>query len=200
MDEQDLIKGAMEVVLRPIVSITEDVLGRAGGDWLHEVRTRNRKRLHDRTEELLRNRKVTDPVEPSTNVLLPILAFAQDEQAEEVLEFWAQLLASSIDKERRKNFRKRFVDAISQMDALDARVMSNFRCTSEEFEYRADRRREFAVPPLPRMAELLEQHIPVPEARIQVSLENLARLGLLSGDFRRATAFGTEFLDFVLAS
>lgn len=123
MDDQELVKAGMEVMLKPVTDIAENALGLVGGDWLSEKRARNRARLKEKTEEILRSRNAKLDVDPSPTVVIPLLTAAQDEGREELLALWAALLAAGSDPLRRVRYRREFVDIAKELEPLDAVIL-----------------------------------------------------------------------------
>jgi hypothetical protein len=123
MDENDVVKVGMEVALRPVTEVAENVLGILGGDWLSEKRARNRARLHAETEKVLRKSGAEIDQDPSPNVVLPLLSAAQDDSREELIQIWAKLLATAMDPNRRSLYRREFVDIVKKLDPADALVL-----------------------------------------------------------------------------
>jgi hypothetical protein len=123
VEENDLVKAGMEVVLRPITDIAENLLGLVGGDWLSEARRRRREELKRKTEEILRKRDAIADDEPSPTVVIPLLSAAQDEGREELIDLWAALLAAAIDPARKSRYRRQFVDIVKQLEPVDAVVL-----------------------------------------------------------------------------
>ena len=74
-----------------------DLVGVAGGAWLHEIHARLRDKLRRRTEQILRERDVQDVIELSPNMAVALIAGAQEEGREELMELWARLLANAMD-------------------------------------------------------------------------------------------------------
>ena len=120
---QELIKVGMEVALKPVTDIASDVLGIAGGAWLHEQHERIRRRLRDRTEEIFKERGVKEPQEPPPSVIVPLLTHAQNETREELLDLWAKLIAASMDPQRSHLYRREYVDIVKRLEPLDARAL-----------------------------------------------------------------------------
>jgi hypothetical protein len=123
MDENDLVKAGMEVALRPITDIAENALGLLGGDWLSEKRTRNRERLREKTEEILRNRGSKFDTDPSPSVVKPLLSAAQDESRVGLTDMWAALMATAMDPKTQGIYRSEFVSIAAKLDPIDARVL-----------------------------------------------------------------------------
>lgn len=186
MDENELIKTGMEVALRPVTDIAENALGLLGGDWLSEKRARNREKLKARTREINAKRGVSPDDDPSPSVVIPLLSAAQDESREEVLEFWAQLLASAMDPDRQASYRREFVGIVKELEPADAIILPMINTTT----HLKPTRREF-------IERTLQMHPDV----IELSIKNLVRLGLAHinelGDravFPITTALGRQFM------
>jgi hypothetical protein len=209
MDDDDLLRTGMEVVLRPVTNLADAVLGVAGGDWLQEVRARNRARLQSKTEEILIERGVKKPKAPSPNVLIPLLSAAQDELRDELQEIWARLLASASDPRSDRSFFLRFIEISRTLDPVDATVFKHLDAVSQACEETNQKRdaewqKQRALmgygAELPRYAyyrQELANRTNGPLNDVDVALENLLRLGLIRGgnfgDPHSFTALGERF-------
>jgi Abortive infection alpha len=98
-----------------------DLVGVGGGAWLHEIHIRLRDKLRRRTEQILRERDVQEVIELSPNIAAALVAGAQEEGREELMELWARLLANAMDPNL-NSVRHSFIDAVRKMDPLDAVV------------------------------------------------------------------------------
>ncbi|HWU25438.1 MAG TPA: Abi-alpha family protein [Rhizomicrobium sp.] len=125
MDDEakELTKIGMEVALRPVTSNAENVLGVAGGDWLSEVRARNRARLKANTEKILHDRNVKATADASPSIVVPLLSAAQEEGREELQDIWARLLAAALDPSRKHLFRREYVEIVRRLEPLDTLVL-----------------------------------------------------------------------------
>jgi hypothetical protein len=101
-------------------TIPEDLLGIAGGDFLHEQRKRNLISLKAKTAEIRTRINAGPPQEPSVSVVLPLLKAAADEQRPELQELWAGLLASALQQDGGRRVRRAFFDTLAQMEPVDA--------------------------------------------------------------------------------
>jgi Abortive infection alpha len=99
-----------------------DLVGVAGGAWLHEIHARLRDALRRRTEQILRERDVQDVIELSPNMALALVSGAQEEGREELMELWARLLANAMDPAL-NNVRHSFIEAVKKMDPPDVVVL-----------------------------------------------------------------------------
>jgi hypothetical protein len=103
--------------------VLADLVGLAGGDWLHQVRIRNVSRLEARTREILRQRGYEQQfAEISPAYLEPAVNAAANESSDELLDLWARLIAAAADPKRAKTARKSFVALLQQFDPVDALV------------------------------------------------------------------------------
>jgi hypothetical protein len=84
---------------KTIGTIPEDLLGIAGGDWLHEQRKRNLFSLQAKTAAIRQSINAGPPTERSVSVVLPLLRTAADERRPELQELWAGLLASAVQQD-----------------------------------------------------------------------------------------------------
>lgn len=186
MDENDLIKTGMEVALRPITAIADDVLGLAGGDWLRERRERNRRRLHKNTEEELSRRGVEEPLQPGPSIVIPLLTAAQEEDRDELMKLWAKLLAAAMDPARHGSYRREFVEIAKNLEPLDAATLPHLAGNEE----RQPSRREYIMNLTGASTD-----------EVHLSFANLEQLGLVhgaTGSFPKVSPFltplGRQFL------
>ena len=110
--------------------VPADFVGVAGGAWLHEIHIRIKDALRRRTEELVRERDVPKVIELSPNLAAALIEGAQEEGREELMELWARLLANAMDPNI-NSVRYSFVDAVKNMDPLDAVVLRHIRRRSD---------------------------------------------------------------------
>jgi hypothetical protein len=102
--------------------VPADLVGVLGGAWLHERQRRLRDALRRRTEQILRERDVQEAIELSPDVAAALIAGAQEEGTEELMELWARLLANAMDPSL-NNVRHSFISAIREMDPPDAKIV-----------------------------------------------------------------------------
>jgi hypothetical protein len=99
-----------------------DLVGVLGGAWLHERHIRLRDRLRRRTEQILRERDVKQVIELSPNVAAALIAGAQEEGRDELMELWARLLANAMDPNI-NSVRHSFIEAVKVMDPTDVLIL-----------------------------------------------------------------------------
>ncbi|MGX9963917.1 Abi-alpha family protein [Roseomonas sp. F4] len=103
-------------------TIPEDLLGLAGGDWLHHQRRRNLMALEANTEAVRARLGAGQITAPSVSVVMPLLQAAADESRPELQELWAALLANAMQPDGGRRVRRAFFDAVRQMEPPDAIV------------------------------------------------------------------------------
>jgi hypothetical protein len=102
-------------------TIPEDMIGLAGGDWVHEQRRRNKGKITAKTERMLDGVARERITEPSVSVVLPLLEAAADETREDLQELWAALLANAM-LNGGKRVRRMFFEIVRRMEPNDAVV------------------------------------------------------------------------------
>jgi len=122
------------------------------------------------------------PDSPSISIALPLPIAAADESRDELRSIWARLLAAAADPARAKSFRVQFIEVAKQMDPLDAAVLDT---THRRQGVTAGLANELAI------------EFKVNRDEVEISLDNLARFGLVATNPSRIfhiSAFGREFL------
>jgi hypothetical protein len=143
-----------------------DAMGLLGLDKLKITRlARMAELIHDANRRL-EQKGIRERITPSLSLQLPLLAAAADENSEELCDVWARLLAAAQDPARANIVRRSFVEIVKQMDPLDALVFQ-----------RVDGHTSFHPNARDAWASMLQRS---PDD-IEVSIENLARLGCVHG-------------------
>jgi hypothetical protein len=101
-------------------TIPEDLLGIAGGDWVHEQRKRNLISLQAKTAEIRTRINAGPPQEPSVSVILPLLRAASDEARPELQSLWAGLLTAALQPDGGRRVRRAYFETLAQMEPMDA--------------------------------------------------------------------------------
>jgi Abortive infection alpha len=165
-------------------TVPEDLVGMLGGDWLRAKRAENIARIIEKSKERLRERNA-EPKEPaSLSVTLPLLTAAADESRDELQDVWARLLAAAAEPTRARFFRAAFIQAVKQLDPLDATVLQLIE-------------RDGAGSFNPNTRNALALNMKVRPDQIDISAENLAHANLLTPighSAKSITPFGREFL------
>jgi Abortive infection alpha len=127
---QKLIKAAGDAggYLADILGdLPRDLLGLLVGDRVKAKRIERIEMLWRGTRERLRERGVADPEPPSLKYAIPILQAAADEENKELEDLWSRLLAATMERGRRDAMRQSFIQAVKQMDPMDALVRKAVR-------------------------------------------------------------------------
>ena len=149
-------------------------------DRLKYMRWERQIRLMDRANTFLRDRGLDAP---NRNIPLqtaiPLLESASLAENDELQDRWAMLLANAADINSKTEVRRAFVSILDDLTALDALVLEKLY----SFGKRLDVSTEIWTKYLPDYVtdEKPEANaITVPAPDVELSLGNLARLGLLS--------------------
>jgi hypothetical protein len=152
--------------------VPADLVGVLGGAWLHERHIRLRDALRRRTEQILQDRDVQEAIELSPNMAAALIAGAQEEGREDLMELWARLLANAMDPNL-NNVRQSFIDAVKKMDPLDAKVLKWLADKNLSIIRYQHRSAEPSGCNIGDLADGLQRHID----DIHVSLEHLKEIG-----------------------
>ena len=82
-------------------------------------------RLKERAEAFAIERDVQKVIELSPNVAMALIAGAQEESREELMELWARLFANAMDPSL-NSVRQSFIEAVKRIDRCDAVVLRYF--------------------------------------------------------------------------
>jgi Abortive infection alpha len=127
---QELVKAVRDAsgyVTDILGDIPKDLLGLLVGDRVKAKRIERIEMLWRQTRERLGDRGVADPEPPSLKYAIPILEAAADEENEELEDIWSRLLAAAMDPSGRDAMRQSFIQAVKQMDPMDALVVKAIR-------------------------------------------------------------------------
>ncbi len=123
----EVIHAAGSYIGEALGSLPADAVGLAGGDWLREARLRNLEKLRHRTDQIRKDRGVEDQSpELSPSILIPIAEAASNESRDDLQELFARLLANAADPNRDNRVRREFIELVSQLEPLDARMLVAF--------------------------------------------------------------------------
>ena len=127
---QELVKAVRDAsgyVTDILGDIPKDLLGLLVGDRVKAKRIERIEMLWRQTRERLGDRGVADPEPPSLKYAIPILEAAADEENEELEDICSRLLAAAMDPSGRDAMRQSFIQAVKQMDPMDALVVKAVR-------------------------------------------------------------------------
>ena len=156
---------------RVLGTVPDDAVGLVIGDPLRFVRTVIAAQYDDLLTELLAERGVTEPQPVTPALALPLLRAAYDESRPELQDLWARLLAAAMDPARSASVRQSFIDAISQLDPLDARVLVWMA--------------GYNGPDIVNFADRASKELNASQDEIQISFTNLAKVGCIHHETQR---------------
>ena len=179
-------------VAKTIGNVPEDLIGIAGGDWLHQVRRRTKEKLERRTAEKLAAVAPARLSEPSPSLVIPLLIAGCNEKRAQLQELWASLLAAAIVDDGQA-VRREYFSIVERLEPVDAIVL----CLVPQFTGN----------PLSNVTSIVEDNKYwwlsklrenfISEDDYSVSLKNLLNLDLISVTamgFPVLTSFGRAFL------
>jgi len=115
----DAVRAVGAFIQNTVGSVPENLVGLAGGDWVHEQRRRNAARMRAKTEQILAAIDRNRLSEPSVSVVLPLLQASADEAREELQALWAALMANSMVDGGRL-VRRDYFETLRRMEPQDA--------------------------------------------------------------------------------
>lgn len=99
-------------------------LGNAFSDWARLYRYTNLLKLIDKIEQIHAQRKIQGKtILVAPKYLVPLLEQASLEDDDLVADMWAGLIANSTDPGRHFELRKLYIDILSKLDPIDARIL-----------------------------------------------------------------------------
>jgi hypothetical protein len=165
-------------------TVPQDVVGLLGGDWLKVRRAKNLAEIIEKTKEKLEARHVKPDEPASPSLIIPILVAAADESRAELQDLWASLLAAAADPARSKSFRIGFIEIAKKLDPLDAVVLAKANGLNAAIDLGT--------------RGAIATAVPASRDEVDVSIENMKKLGLfVDGDIRSTvfvTPLGRELL------
>ena len=137
-ETETIIQEATKVVIREaaekIGNFLNKLLGETvielGGiphDWAKYYRYRNLLSIQDKIEAIHKKRKAegkTLPIPP--RYAIPLIQNASQENDESLQEMWAELISNFIDPQKHFNPEKIYIEILSSLEPLDAKVLHFF--------------------------------------------------------------------------
>ncbi len=169
-------------------------VGGALYDWARVFRYKNLIRLQDKVEDIHAARKLQGrsiPIAP--RLAIPLLQAASEEDEETLQDMWAGLIANATDPDRRLELRKIFTEILSSLEPLDAEILRYLAGQG----WLMHRNVPGGGITLAKMVTALRAS----EKSIQISLQNLHRLGCVIDEFAATwdqidtTSFGQRVTD-----
>ena len=190
-DEQAKLISAGGSYLADILGdLPKDLVGILG-DQVKVYRAKRLAALWDKAKYYLSENGCTTPELPGLNLVIPILEAAADENREELQDLWARLLAATMQPDRLKLVRRRFIEALKKLDPLDAKVMLYLRDDENKIPFSASQGTIFA------QTNAIASALTVNTDEVKVSIENIIKSGFAfntSTNKAVLTPFGCEFM------
>jgi len=176
---------------RELIGDSLKELGGSFYDWAQYYREKNLLKIHDKKEEIYRKRKIegkTNPLPP--RYAIPIIQNASQEDDESLQNLWAALIANSTDPNSSISPKKIYIEILSSLEPLDAKLLMFFQ------------KQGWKMIPGPHSkgfnVQKLSQALRANPKDIQLSLQNLARLGCIMDSYSQtldtsdSTSFGAK--------
>ena len=167
----DLLK-EVNAFLFKILGPPAEEIGFMLQDHAKYFRYKNLIRLRDKVEAIHYQRKIegkTIAIPP--RYALPLIESASTENNESLQDMWAGLIANSMDPEKQLNPKRIYIQILSSLEPLDAKVLQFF--TFQGWKLFRE------VPGGGVTVTKLVQEIGLNDEEISLSLQNLARLGCM---------------------
>ena len=181
----ELLKAAGPYPGDALADAPKGLVGVIAGAVSKPLRVKRLAALWVKIQALLKAQSIEKPQAPNPKVALPALAAAADETDEELGDLWARLLVASMNPDRAKRVRLRFVDALEQMDPLDAVLL---KWISENSGGRLDAGARVAA----------MEALNLTSDEVDTSFANFAIVGFSQGE--ELAPFGREFVRVVMKS
>ena len=179
----ELLKAAAPYPGDALADAPNGLVGVIAGAVSKPLRVKRLAALWVKIQALLKAQSIEKAQAPNPKVALPALAAAADQTDEELGDLWARLLVVSMNPDRAKRVRLRFVNALEQMDPLDAILL-------KWINENGGRRVDAAA----RLAAMKDLNLTADE--VETSFANFAIVGFCEGE--ELTPFGREFIGVVM--
>jgi hypothetical protein len=134
-------------------------------DQVAHFRARRWVELNADLDQTLLDRGVTERIEPSFTVVLPLIEAAIDENRIELKSVWNRLLANAYDPSRSARVRGSFIEIAKRLDPLDALILQKMGSVGTgELK--------------PNSRDFIREALGLPLPEIMVSFGSLKELGL----------------------
>jgi len=169
---KEFASGVGRELARPGADLMANIIGVLGGDALkgyrktqEHKREQRHKALGDEALKLLKDRGVTDPVEPNAAAVDELALAAQDEPREELQRLWARLLAAMFDPARSPGFRREFIEIAKKLEPIDVAALLVF---------------DESPTNIPQDLDMFARKLGVNPEELMLAFRNLARLDLVT--------------------
>lgn len=147
-------------------------LGEVATGWAHYIRLKNGIMIQDKWEAIIRRRRIEGKTVPiPSRYAIPLIQNAVEEDNETIQNMWVGLIANWTDPDKKFTPRKIFIQILSALEPLDAKILQFFPTQGwKVFK---------EIPEGGITLDKLRTALGTTEKEIQLSLENLARLGCI---------------------
>jgi len=171
-----------------------DAAGLLGGDWLHFYRRERVLLLANKSNQRLQKRGIKQTVPLPPKIALPLLENASLEEDDNLMDMWANLLASSLDPENEYPAQKHHVDILCQLSGPEAGLLQVLWEKSVSSEAMSDERQiEEGVKKLEETKVERWRHYNV--ATQKLAIHNVTRLRLAAFELEPINTDDTLLLD-----
>lgn len=151
-------------------------LGESFRAWCGYYRYTQLLKIRDKVESIHKRRQVEAKLIPiPPKYAIPIIENASLEDDEAIQDLWTGLIVNATDPSKRLKINKIYIDIISSLEPLDAMILKflskqgwNVIAGSHSPGFNAER---------------ISQELSVPICEIEISLQNLGRLGCIEGKY-----------------
>lgn len=159
-------------------------LGGMASDWARYIRLKNVLTIQDKCDAIIRRRMIEGKTVPiPSRFAIPLIQSASEEDNETIQNMWAGLIANWMDPGKKFSPRKIFIQILSSLEPLDANILQFFPTQGWKVF------RE--VPGGGITLSKLQTELKATEEEIQMSLQNLARLGCVMAKQGNVMAYGS---------
>lgn len=103
--------------------VPTDLVGLAGGDWLHIKRQERLLVLAQKTNQQLKERGIENSVKVPLSFGVPLLEKASLEEDDGLMNMWANLLAMAMDPGSENKPHRAFVQILANLEPVDAKLL-----------------------------------------------------------------------------
>lgn len=174
-------------------------LGEAFHDWAKFYRYENLLKIQDKVNEIHQKRKIegkTIPIPP--RYAIPLIQSASQENETSLQMMWARLIANATDPGKKIDIKKIYIEILSALEPIDVLILDRLSKAGITIkkEKGGEEHRIYGI----NKKELIN-HTHLSNKEIELSLQNLNRLGLVTDHFEPtwkdlgSMSFGNRIMD-----
>jgi hypothetical protein len=186
MPDIDPIAEATKGLIHRCADFMGSTIGELLRDEVRLLRWKNAHRVLDRAERYLKERGAQGKKTLPLGLAIRFMDGASLEEDSILQDLWARLLANAVDPNKEYDISKTHMALLSEMNALDARVLEHFgRQGWLQFKEVAE-----ATGKSPLDCAEISRQLSLPESEVGLALGNLWRLGCLIQEPTHKSGFG----------